>query len=146
MLIVGALLGFGLSRHLYGAKLAAYEVANIDNMSTYVMVQRFEGTPQAYEAALRDLLAALDVRERAGPGPFSMHLVPVDKALAYTRLALLAAERNDFDAAAKYRSQSEALCPQLRWKSCSADEMAEVVRRLDEHSPWNPKAMAGHGS
>jgi hypothetical protein len=80
-------------------------------------------------------------------GLFSGQAMPVDKALTYVRLALLASERNDLDAAAKYRAQAEALCPRLGWKSCSADEMSQVVRRLDAHSMWNPsRAASDHGS
>jgi hypothetical protein len=146
--IGGVLLGFGGSREIYRGKLTAYEMANIDHMSMYVEVQRFEGTPQTYEAALRDFLLALDERERAGPGLFSTHTPPVDRALTYIRLSILASERNDLAAAAKYRSQAEAVCPLLGWRSCSAEEMTAVVRRLDEHSLWNPKSKSvpGHGS
>jgi hypothetical protein len=145
--IVGGLLGFGVSREFFRIKLTAYEMANIDHMATYVMIQRFQGTPEAYEVSLRDLLVALDERERAGPGLLSGRAVPVDKALTYIRLALLASHRNDLDAAAKYRAQAEAMCPRLGWKYCSADEMTSLVRRLDEHSVWNPsRSSSGHGS
>src|SRR5258708_33201124 len=111
--IAGGLLGFGISHELCHDKLVAYEMSNIDHISTYVMIQRFEGTPQAYQDSLRDFLVALDEQERVGPGLFSGQAVPVDKALTYIRLALLASERNDLDAAAKYRAQAEALCPRL---------------------------------
>jgi hypothetical protein len=147
--IAGGLLGFGVSEQLLRNRLGAYEMANIDHLSTYVMIQRFQGTPEAYEAALRNFLAALDERERAGAGPFSsVQILAVDRALTYVRLALLAAERSDLNAAARYRSEAEALCPQMGWKSCSAEEMTEAVRRLDERSMWNPNAapLAGHGS
>ena len=68
--------------------------------------------------------------------------------MTYARLGLLAAERHDLAAATKYRSQAEALCPRIRWKSCSADEITRVVQRVDEHSIWNPKSrsVADHGS
>jgi hypothetical protein len=145
--VVGSLLGFGVSHVLCHDKLMAYEMANIDHISTYVTIQRFEGTAQTYEVSLGDFLVALDEQERAGPGLFSGQAVPVDKALTYIRLALLAAERNDFDAASKYRAQAERLCPRLGWKSCSADEMAQVVKRLDAHSMWNPsRAASDNGS
>jgi hypothetical protein len=145
--IAGGALGFGVSHELYHDKLIAYELANIDHMSTYVMIQRFQGTRQAYETSLRDLLVALDEQERAGPGLFSGRAVPVDRALTFIRLALLASDRNDLDAAAKYRAEAEALCPRLGWKSCSADEMTRIVQRLDEHSMWNPsRSVADHGS
>ena len=145
--VAGLLLGFGGSHMIYKAKLMAYEMIDIEYMATYVTIQQYQGTPQAYETALRDYLAALDQRERAGRGPFSQ-AIPLDRAMTYARLALLAAERNDLSAATKYRTQAEALCPQLAWKSCSADEMTAVVRRLDEHSLWNPKSKSvpGHGS
>ena len=135
--IAGGVLGVFGSRELYLIKLTAYELGNIDHMSTYVMIQRLPGTSQAYEASLHDLLVALDEREHAGPGPFSSgQIVSVDKGLTYIRLALLAAERNDTNAAAKYRAQAEAMCPRAGWKSCSWDEMTRVVRRLDENSMW----------
>jgi hypothetical protein len=144
-LIIGGLLGYVVSREFFRMKLTAYELANIDNLSTYVMTQRFQGTPEAYEAALRDLLVALDERERAGPGPLSSGgIVSVDKALTYVRLALLATERNDLDAAAKYRAQAEAMCARARWKSCSWDEMTELVRGLDEHSMWKTSEPPPH--
>jgi hypothetical protein len=146
-LILGGLLGYLVSREFFRAKLMAYEMANIDHLSTYVMIQRFQGTREAYEASLHDLLVALDQRQQAGSGFFSVQVVPVDKALTYIRLALLASERNDLDAAAKYRSQAEAMCPRAGWKSCSWDEMAAIVRRLDENSMWNPsRPAADHGS
>ena len=145
--LAGVLLGYGVSREFYRWKLTAYEMANIDHMSTYVMIQRSQGTPKTYEAALRDFLSALDEQERAGPGLFA-RAIPVDRVMTYIRLAMLAAEQNDLEAAAKYRSQAEALCPQLGWKSCSADEMTAVVRRLDEHSIWKStqNSATGHGS
>jgi hypothetical protein len=146
--IAGGLFGFLLSREFFHTKLTAYKMANIDSLSTYVMIQRFQGTREAYEASLNDLLLALDERERAGPGPFSSgQIVSVDKALTYIRLALLATERNDLGAAAKYRAQAEAMCPRAGWKSCSWDEMTRVVRGLDEHSMWNSSASSSeHGS
>ena len=144
--ITGGLLGFVISREFYRIKLTAYEAASIDHMSQYVMIQRFQGTPQAYEASLRDLLVVLDERERAGPGLFS-GFVPVDKALTYIRLSLLASDRNDADAAARYRTEAEILCPRTGWKSCSADQMTKLVRRLDEHSIWKPsQPTSDHGS
>jgi hypothetical protein len=122
-------------------------MANIDHMSTYVMIQRFQGTPPAYETALRDFLVALDAQDGAGPGLFSRNIFAVDRAMTYARLGLVAAERNDPSSAAKYRSQAEALCPQIGWKSCSADEIARVVRLVDERSMWNPSPpTSGHGS
>jgi hypothetical protein len=146
--IAGGLSGFLISRELFRAKLTTYEMANIDNLSTYVMIQRFQGTRAAYESSLHDLLVALDERERAGPGPFSSgQMVSVDKALTYIRLALLATERNDLDSAAKYRAQAEAMCPQAGWKSCSWDEMTRVVRELDEKSMWKTLGPpSDHGS
>jgi hypothetical protein len=145
--VVGGLAGFSISYATLRAKLTVYEVADVDQMSTYLLVQRFQGTPQAYEAAVRDYLAALEVRERAGPGLLS-NVAPVDKALAYSRLALIAAERNDLASAAKYRAQAEAECPKIGWKSCSADEIATVVRRIDEQIGWNskPHSVPDHGS
>jgi hypothetical protein len=137
-LIVGGLLGYVVSREFFRAKLMAYEMASIDHLSTYVMIQRFQGTREAYEASLHDLLLALDERERADPGPVSSRqIVSVDKALTYIRLALLATERSDLDTAAKYRAQAESMCPRAGWKSCSWDEMTNLVRGLDEHSMWN---------
>jgi len=145
-LIAGGMLGFGVSHTLCDAKLTSYELASIDNMSTYLMIQRFKGTPQAYEAALRAYLLALDARERAGPGLFSQY-IDADRAMTYARLAILAADRNDLSADARYRSQAEALCPRIGWKVCSAEEIVRMVRRLDEHSMWNPsRAPPDHGS
>jgi len=141
--IAGGVLGFGVSRELAQAQLTAYEMADVDHFSTYVMIQRFEGTPQAYEAALNDLLAALDQRERSG-SPFAPErILFVDRALTYTRLALIATSRGDAEAAAKYRSSAEALCPKVEWKTCSTDELAKLVQRLDETSMWNPKHVGG---
>jgi hypothetical protein len=145
--VAGALLGFGVSNMFYHAKLMAYEMIDIEYISNYVTIQHYEGTPQAYEIALRDYLSALNIRERAGPGPFSENALWVDRAMTYARLALLAADRKDLSAASTYRSQAEAQCPHLGWKSCSADEITKLVRRLDEHSIWNPsRAAPEHGS
>ena len=145
-LIAGGVLGFGVSHMLCDAKLTSYELASVDNMSTFVMIQRFKGTPQAYEAALRAYLVVLDARERAGPGLFSQY-IEVDRAMVYARLAILAADRSDLSAAAQYRSRAEALCPHIGWKVCSAEEIVRMVRRLDEHSLWNPsRAPPDHGS
>lgn len=145
--IAGASLGYVASRHLFRISLAPYQMANIDHLATYVMIQRFEGTPQTYETALRDFLVALDAQDRAGPGLFSRNITAVDRAMTYARLGLVAAERNDLDSAAKYRSQAEALCPQIGWKSCSADEITRVVRLVDERSMWKPsQPTSDHGS
>ena len=46
-LIVGGLMGFVVSREFFRAKLTAYEMANIDHLSTYVMIQRFQGNRPA---------------------------------------------------------------------------------------------------
>jgi len=145
--IAGGLFGFAISRELFRAKLTAYEMANIDHLSTYVMIQRFQGTRDAYEASLHDLLFALDERERAGPGPLSSgRIVSVDKALTYIRLALLAQERNDLDAATKYRAYAEAMCPRAGWNSCSWDDMTKMVQRLDKSSMWNTSGSpSDHG-
>ena len=145
-LIAGGLLGFLISRELFRMKLTAYEMVNIDHLSTYVTIQRFQGTREAYEASLHDLLVALDERERAGPGPLSSgQIISVDKALTYIRLALLATERNDFDAAAKYRAQAQAICPRAGWKSCSWDEMIRLVQRIGRApSPaWRGRTGSG---
>ena len=145
--IAGGLSGYAVSRQLMRSSLAPYQMANIDHMSTYLMIQHFQGTPQTYEIALRDFLVALDAQDRAGPGLFSQNITVVDRAMTYARLALVAAERNDPDSAAKYRTQAEALCPQIGWKSCSADEITRVVLLVDEHSTWNPsRSTSDHGS
>jgi len=145
--IAGGLLGYVFSRQLFRISLAPYQMANIDHMAMYVMIQRFQGTPQAYETALRDFLVALDAQDRTGPGLFSQNLTVVDRAMTYARLALIAAERNDPSSAAKYRSQAEALCPQIGWKSCSADEITRVVRLVDDRSMWKaPQPTSDHRS
>ena len=144
--IAGVLLGFGGSHMIYKAKLMAYEMIDTEYMATYVEIQHYQGTPQTYESALRDYLEALERRERAGRG-FLSQAIPVSKAMTYARLALLAAERNDLSAASKYRSQAEALCPEIGWKSCSADVITRLVQRVDEHSIWKPsQPSSSHGS
>ncbi len=143
--LVGILLGFGGSHWIYKAKLMAYEMIDTEYMATYLEIQRYQGTPQAYERALSDYLEALDRREHAGQG-FLSQTIPLEKAMTYARLALVAADRNDPTAAAKYRSQAEALCPRIGWKVCSADQITKLVQRLDEHSVWNPQSHSDHGS
>jgi hypothetical protein len=71
-----------------------------------------------------------------------------DKILTYARLALLATDRNDPVRAAKYRSEAQALCPELQWTSCTTDRLTDMVRQLDEHSMGNlkPATAQGHGS
>jgi hypothetical protein len=149
-LVVVGLLGFGISREFFRAKLLAYEMSSVETMSTYVGVTRFMGTSEAYESALQDLLAAIDAREKAkvSGGLLSPRAVSVEKALTYVRLALLATERGDHGAAAKYWSQAQALCPQIGWTSCPVDRLTDVVRKLDDHSIWNPKgrSVPNHGS
>ena len=145
----GGLLGFVVSREAYQASLATYEMADIDHMSTYVNIQRFKGTREAYERSLHDLLLALDARERAGSGLYSGHITAVDKALTYTRLSLLAKVHGDLDEAADYRAKAEALCPQTGWESCSAHQLTEVVERIDKNSIWKPiplKILPSDGS
>jgi hypothetical protein len=145
--IAGGLLGYVVSRGIFRMALLPVQMANVDHMATYLMIQRFQGTPQSYETALRDFLVALDAQARAGSGIFSPNIIAVDRAMTYARLGLVAAERNDPSAAAKYRSQAEALCPQIGWKSCSADEITRMVRLVDEHSMWNPsRPTPDHGS
>ena len=146
--IAGSMLGFSVSRELAQAKLTAYEMANVDHFSTYVMIQRFEGTPEAYEAALKDLLSALDQREHSGSPFLPPRIIFLDRALTYARLALLATARGDVETPARYRSQAEALCPKVEWKTCSADEFTRLVQRLDTRSMWNPdhESKGGSGS
>jgi hypothetical protein len=145
--IAGGLLGYFVSRQLFLLSLAPYQMANIDHMSTYVMIQRFQGTPQAYETALRDFLVALDAQDRNGSGLISQNITAVDRAMTYARLGLVAEERNDASSAARYRSQAEALCPQMGWKSCSSDEITRAVRLVDEHSMWkSSRPTSDHGS
>jgi len=131
--IAGVLLGVGGSRMMDKEKLMAYDMVDTEYMATRVEIQRSQGTPEAYEKALHEYLAALARRERAGPG-FLSQFIPVDRAMTYARLGLLAADRHDLAAAAKYRSQAEALCPKMGWKSCSADQITQVVQRIDERS------------
>jgi hypothetical protein len=68
--------------------------------------------------------------------------------MTYARLALLAADRNDLNAAAKYRSRSEAQCPHPAWKSCSADEISRLAKRVDEQSTsiWNRPPASDQGT
>lgn len=54
--IAGGLLGYGIAREFFLTNNLVYEMASIEHMNTYVMIQRFQGTPQAYATALHDFL------------------------------------------------------------------------------------------
>ncbi len=152
--IAGAFLGaFGM-RELCRWTLVSYDMANIDHLSTLVSIQRFQGTPEAYEAALHNFLIALDERERAHRSAlirndilFSSEMVYADRTFAYIRLSLLAAQRGRVDEAAKYQTLAMAACPHAYWKTCTWDNLSRLVQMVDEHSVWNPqRSVSNHGS
>jgi hypothetical protein len=152
-LILGGFVGYSVSHRFFLVQLTAYQWAGIETMSNYVMIERFKGTPAAYETALHEFLQSLDAweHERTVTDVISPRALSVDKALTYARLALSATARNDPGAAAKYWSQALAMCPQIGWtSSCSVDGFTDAVRGLDEGSVWNPKPRVGsvpeHGS
>ena len=80
----GALLGFYVSGR--GASYAheAYQAADLQLLSKYLLAQSLNGTPVAHEAALLDFLAALEKRMEAHPSAIIPdRIVAVDKALTY---------------------------------------------------------------
>ena len=141
-LALGGVAGFLLAQQYSRYTRMALDSADVARMSTYLMVEQSQGSPQAYETALRDYLVSLDRRDRAGPGFFSRQVAAGDRVLTYMRLSLLAAQRNESDAAALYQSKAELWCRQTGWKSCSPDKLTWLVGRLDQQNPLNPKPAA----
>ena len=86
----GALLGFYVSGR--GASYAheAYQAADLQLLSKYLLAQSLNGTPVAHEAALLDFLAALKRMEAHPSAIIPDRIVAVDKALTSARLAELA--------------------------------------------------------
>ena len=100
--VAGVVAGFVVSRRLIDARIFAYELASTELMSNYVAITRFMGKPEVYESALHDLIKTIEVREQSkSTGFLSPRALSVEKAFTYGRLALLASDRNDSDAAAK---------------------------------------------
>jgi hypothetical protein len=147
---LGAYLSYTVSNEVLTARLAFYDLSNVDAMSMYAAVTRSMGTVDAYETALHELLRSIEARERENRpgGLLSERALSADKVLTYARLALLASERKDSVDAAKYWSQAQAVCPELQWTSCTADRLTDVVHEIDEHSVWNlkPSAPSGYGN
>ena len=150
----GGVLGAYFMRELCRMTLLSYDMANVDHLASYIKVQRYAGTPEAYEAALHDYLIVLDQRERVKHSPlfrndslFSGNIERVDRVLTYVRLSVLAAQRGLVDEAAKYQKQAVAACPQSQWKSCGWERLSALVQKLDVHSEWNPsKPTPSYGS
>jgi hypothetical protein len=163
-LLTGAVLGvvvvrYGLNditmRDRCRMALTAYEMADVDHMYSYVMVQRTLGTPEAYATALKDMLTALDQRDRAwklaslqgGSFVLSENITRADRALTYARLSLLASQQSHMEEATMYQSKAVAACAGSMWKTCSWEGLAMMVKRLDERgrSPTQSDSQS-HGS
>ena len=153
-LVAGGVLGALGMREVCRMTVMAYDMASVDHVISYMQVQRYADTPEAYEAALRDHLVVLDRRESMKRNPLlpndpllSGNIDRLDRVLAYIRLSVLATQRGRVDDAAKYQKQALAACPALGWKTCDWEHMSALVQKLDERSSWNPdKATSSHGS
>jgi hypothetical protein len=132
ILVLGMAVGawIALDRTARGNALLE-ETGSIERMTSYVRAQRTLGDTGAYEAALNDLLLALE-RHRAKPGLIlDESVIAADIALTHTRLALLAEGRGDTTVAEQHLDEALAKCPTKFLKSCSVDDLRRMVLEID---------------
>jgi hypothetical protein len=91
ILLLGMAIGAWIAvERVTGANALLEDVGAIERMSSYVHAHRTLGDSRAYEAALNELLTALE-RQRSNPGPImDEKMIGTDVTLTHTRLALLA--------------------------------------------------------
>jgi hypothetical protein len=97
------------------------------------------GNDAAYETALRQHVAFLQLNAQSAERVFGAKATANDTALAYARLSMLARKRGADVESLNYSKQAESFCPTLGWQECSVDKLFALASQLDgkPQSPAN---------
>jgi hypothetical protein len=109
-----------LAHIVYGAGFAAY-----------VNVQGVEGTPEAYEASLKEFLRSLDASDKWPEDMYPPRYHAFDRIMTYARLAESQAKRGATSESEESMQAALNECHALGWKTCSGPEIQAVQKRLD---------------
>jgi len=132
VLAVGAVGGFYVGYLFTRSEAAMAEFAEVAYYGTYLETQRANGNDAGYEEALRGYLDILE-RRKGKPSVFSSAetVIASDAALTHVRLALLAERRSANAAARGHMAAAMALCPTMKWNTCSEEQLRSMVQYLD---------------
>jgi len=120
---------------------SAYNMAFVD----YVDVQHYEGTPEAYEAALTEYLRELSAGAKWRDDMSPASLIAYDQALTYVRLSQSQAQRGAAQESARSLASAVAFCAHFHSKGCTEDELLAIVKRIDERRAQKSKDCEAHG-
>jgi hypothetical protein len=98
----------------------------------YIDVQHYEGTPEAYEAALTQYIQELNGNAKWPYDITPTSLLAFDQTLAYVRLSESQAKRGATQDAARSLASAEASCARFHFKGCDEASVLAIVKRLDE--------------
>ena len=128
----GVVAGEFRARHVFKPYLEIAQIAYGAALSEYVDVQHQDGTPEAYEASLRDFLHGLDVSDSWPMEPYPRRFQSFDRLLTYTRLARSQAARGATEESQRSMQAAIAACNLGKWKACTEEHLQAMVKELDE--------------
>lgn len=138
--LVGGAIGFGFGWKS-GAKAGpVFDLFTAAQFSTYVSAIRHNGTPAAYEDALRSSISLNDQLRARDADPSNQRMYLFDKALDLVRLSELAKERGATEEASRLSAEVEALCPNTGIRDCSFRKLVGVASYIDSDFGMEPSA------
>ena len=103
--------------------------SSLEQLDTYLYIQRTLGNKQAYQAALSRYVVELD--ERRHKEVSDPKVVASKLMVAYTHLGLLAEESDDHVEASRQFTEALKQCRAVTQKQCSVNRLRSLVATLD---------------
>jgi hypothetical protein len=144
-LCAGVALGELLARRQLKPYLTLAHMSYGAAYSAYVDVQHFEGTPEAYEAAMMDHIRELKTSANWPTDSYPASLIAFDQVLTYARLSVSQAQRGATQESARSLESAVASCSEFHAKGCTGADILAMVKRLDERHAQKCKVDEPHG-
>lgn len=94
---------------------------------------RTSGNDAAYEEALRQHIALLQLNERGAQPLLGEKGLALDVALAYARLSMLARKRGADIESSRLLQKAESFCPTIGWPECSGQRIFAFASQVDSN-------------
>jgi hypothetical protein len=107
-------------------------MAIVSRYAMLVEVNRVQGKEQDYRDALANFLAALEHARTLGDPLFSEKQYHTDRALTYTRLALVEKKLGNGSQSQEYFDKGMGECQFAGWKDCSAERLTWVMQKIEK--------------
>jgi hypothetical protein len=132
-LVVGLVGGGHLGVRFAQSVATAQETLALGQAVQALEAARTSGNDHAYEEALRQHIAYLQVNERSSQPLLGEKAYALDLALAYARLSMLAGKRGGDGESSSLLQKAESFCPAIGWPECSGQRIIAFASDVDSN-------------